>query len=74
MKEYEQKHIDNFMRDFRDLLRRYNASYKSDGFLESSPSPAPQIMFGGVPDGNGKVYLLALFFDLPDTINPSQND
>jgi hypothetical protein len=31
-------------------------------------------MFGGVPDGDGNVYLLTLFFDLPDTINPSQND
>jgi hypothetical protein len=72
MKEYEQKHIDNFMRDFRDLLRRYNASYKSDGFFESSS--CPQIMFAGVPDGDGNVYLLILPFDLPDTIKPSQND
>jgi hypothetical protein len=31
MTEHEERHTDNFMRDFGDLLRRYKAVYKSTG-------------------------------------------
>jgi hypothetical protein len=66
MTEYEQRHVDNFMRDFKDLLCRYNAVYKSTGFQNS----CPQILFRGVPDGRGGTFLSALTFDLPTDINP----
>jgi hypothetical protein len=71
MTEHEQRHTDNFMRDFKDLLHRYKAVYKSTGF--GYPT-CPQIMFSGVPDGKGDTFLTALIFDLPNTINYNSND
>lgn len=69
MIDYKQKHIDNFMRDFKDLLRRYKADYASS----SDRSSSPHINFSGVPSGydDGNVYLLHLSFDLPNNINPN---
>jgi hypothetical protein len=67
MTEYEQRHVDNFMRDFEDLLRRYNAVYKSTGFKDYT---FPQIMFRGVPDDKGGTFLNALIVDLLTDINP----
>jgi len=73
MTEHEERHTDNFMRDFGDLLRRYKAVYKSTGFGNPSQN-SPQILFLGVPDGKGDPFLTALVFDLPDTISPNSND
>lgn len=67
MTEHEQRQVDNFMKEFKNLLRQYNAVYKSTGFHSTAH---PQIMFRGVPDDKGRFFLSACIFSLPDIITP----
>jgi hypothetical protein len=71
MTENDKKHIDNFTKEFKSLLLKYNAVYKSTGF--TSTSSTPEISFMGVPDGNGDFSLKALLYTLPDKISPHES-
>jgi len=65
----QQQITDAFMRDFEDLLRRYNASFEvteiSTGILNTFPSA--EITFDGIYDENDRPYIN---FRLPNYIRP----
>jgi hypothetical protein len=61
----QQQITDAFMRDFEELLRRYNASFDVyDG--------NPEIDFDGIYDENGNQVRPYINFQLPNYINPNR--
>jgi hypothetical protein len=68
----QQQITDAFMRDFEDLLRRYNATFEvteiSTGILNTIPSA--EIDFDGIYDENHNEVRPYINFRLPNYINP----
>jgi hypothetical protein len=68
----QQQITDAFMRDFEDLLRRYNAQFD---LVQShfGPSDATaDIDFNAIYDENGNQVRPYINFELPNYINPNQ--
>jgi hypothetical protein len=72
----QQQITDAFMRDFEELLRRYNADFT---VTEESRGPycyeaVAEICFNGVYDSEGNTVRPYIDFTLPNYINPNQTN
>ena len=68
----QQQITDAFMRDFEDLLRRYNAEFdlvQSDSGYNDATA---DIDFNGIYDENGNQVRPYINFQLPNHINPNR--
>ena len=66
----QQQITDAFMRDFEELLRRYNAQFDlipGDDYVDATA----EIDFRGIYDENGNQVRPYIIFQLPNYINPN---
>ena len=71
MTDQQQQITDAFMRDFEDLLRRYNADFdlfQGDDYVNATA----EIDFNGIYDENGNQVRPYINFQLPNHINPNR--
>jgi hypothetical protein len=69
----QQQITDAFMRDFEDLLRRYNANFDvTEDWNGYSYSPSAEIEFNGIYDENHNLVRPYINFQMPNYINPNR--
>jgi len=66
----QQQITDAFMRDFKDLLRRYDADF--DLLQGDDYNATAEIGFNGIYDENGNQVRPYIDFQLPNHINPNR--
>ena len=67
----QQQITDAFMRDFEELLRRYNATFDvTQEWNGHSSSPSAEIDFDGIYDENHNEVRPYINFQLPNYIRP----
>ena len=72
MTDKEQQITDAFMRDFEELLRRYNAEFDLVQGDYHHSSATAEIDFNGIYDENHNEIRPYINFELPNHINPNR--